>query len=125
MGEDWAGSTHPSWALGQEQDKAFYSSELSNLYEGGRRQRMPRGGGSEREAHFSLRWEIQEVSEMGNKQGDSYGRLPQARDTFLAPSSITGVEPNGESRGAPQRALIVVPSVMGATEDSGDRKSVV
>ena len=54
----------------------------------------------------------------GQQAGASYGRLPQARDTVSAPSSITGVEPNGESRGAPWRTLIVAPGVMGAKEGS-------
>lgn len=60
----------------------------------------------------------------GQQAGDSYGRLPQARDTFLAPSSITGVEPSEESRGAPRRTLIVAPSVMGAMEGSKQGREV-
>lgn len=71
MGEGWVGSTHPSWVLGQEQDKAFNSSELFNfsLGVGGGETDDATGGRSGREAHFALRWEIQEVSELANRQG--------------------------------------------------------
>lgn len=66
---------------------------------------MPHGVGVGGKPTSPLDWRSGSLRD-GQQAGGSYGRWPQAQDTFLAPSRITGVEPNGESRGASRRTLL-------------------